>query len=258
MYKFIVVFILLISIVSCDPYKNPYEDREFNHEILIYTGITMSDAVFELKSLFEADNDCNVLVMYGASGYLKHVVEVNRKGDIFFPGNISYIDSFKTDHVVTRQLDIGYNSLSFFVAKNNPLQLNSSLDQLTNPDLRVVIGSDDAGSVGRETRYLLEQHGMYDAVVGNVTAFATDSKGIATAVKSGNADIVINWRAAGLTKKNISSMTQIDIDSAYNRKVPIAMGLLKYSTDNTCANKFMDFAASDVGNSIFAKYGFAK
>ncbi|MGD9808578.1 MAG: molybdate ABC transporter substrate-binding protein [Deferribacterales bacterium] len=250
---------MLINILAgCNPYESPFKDEVYEHEILVFTGVTMSDAVFELKSIFEKENACKVQVMYGASGYLKHVVEVNRKGDIFFPGNVSYMESFKNDHVITRMVDVGYNQLSFFVAKDNPLRLNGDVTQLTNEHLRVVIGSLGAGSVGKETLHLLQQHKLYDDVVKNAVSFATDSKGLASAIKDNEADIVINWLAYGLIKRNAPFMTPVKIDSEYTRKVPIAMGLLKYSTDNRCANNFMDLAASEAGRIIFKKYGFSE
>ena len=258
MRKFLILLLLINILFGCDPYESPFSEKVYDHEILVFTGITMADAVFELKDIFEKDNDCKVQVMYGASGYLKHVVEVNRKGDIFFPGNISYMDSFRSDHVVTRIVGVGYNQLSFFVAKNNPLRLNGDLHQLTSEHLRVEIGLKGAGAVGRETLYLLQQHKLYDLVVDNAVTFATDSKGLASAIKDNEADIVINWLAVGLTKRNAPYMTHVKIDSPYIRKVQIAMGLLKYSTDNLCANDFMDLAASDVGQAVFKKYGFSE
>lgn len=258
MIRILLLIFLTIFISGCDPYESPLKEKVRKHEILVYCGITMSDAIFELIDKFKTENDCDVQVMYGASGYLKHVVQVNRKGDIFFPGNVSYIDSFKTDYVVTRVEDIGYNQLSFFVAKDNPLGITGELAQLLEKNYRVAIGSKDAGAVGKETKFLLSNHGIYEKVAANVTLFSTDSKGLSAAIKDNEADIVINWLASGLTMKNKPYMTPVPIKSEFLRRVPIAMGLLKYSTEAECSNSFLDLAISSTGKDIFRKYGFTE
>lgn len=253
------LFLLLLLyslLISCDPYVNPLNRETSSNEILIYSGMTMADAIFELKDKFESANDCEVKVMYGASGYLQKVIEVNRKGDIFFPGNISYLNKFKENRLITRVSNIGYNSLAFFVAKDNPLALSGELDQLIDPRLKIVMGSAEAGSVGEETVKLLKSSGLYDKVLENTRSFTTDSKGLAISLRSGEADLVVNWRAVGYTKKNHPYMTKIDINSDKVVKVPIAMGLLKYSVDSVCANEFLDFAESAFGRRIFQRYGF--
>lgn len=253
LYIFIIIFMFILS---CDPYENPLTKNAPKREILIYSGITMSDAIFELKDIYEKETGCRASVIYGASGYLKSVIEVNRVGDIFFPGYSTYLESMMKEKVISRVIDVGYNKLCFFVEKHNPLMLNGSLDQLKEKNLRVMIGSREAGAVGKETEDLLRKHGMYEDVVLNIRSFTADSKGLSEAIRDKNADIVINWRATGFFKKNQPYMDPVEIDSDYVRKVPIAMGLLKYSVDVECAERFLDLAASETGKKIFNKYGF--
>jgi len=256
MKRLFLLFVVCGLLISCDPYENPLDHGSTDNEILIYSGYTMSDAVFEFKDIYEASTGCKLSVMYGASGYLQRVIEVNKVGDIFFPGNKSYLDHFKKNNIVSRTIDVGFNKLSLFVVKGNPLYLNGSLEQLKEKRLRVAIGMKEAGAVGDETAKLLEKHGIYDAVSTNVSSFTTDSKGLALALREDNADVVINWYATGFSNKNIHLLEPIKIDSPYIEEVPIAMGLLKYSSNTVCANKFLDMASSEKGVEIFKKYGF--
>ncbi|ADD67939.1 extracellular solute-binding protein family 1 [Denitrovibrio acetiphilus DSM 12809] len=256
MHKLLILCVLQCILFACDPYENPLTRNKPLNEILVYTGITMSDAVLELKSEFEKENDCLVHVMYGASGYLKRVIDVNKKGDIFIPGNSSFLDTLIGDAVVTRRETLGYNRLSFFVPKGNPMGLNGSLSQLAEGDLRLIIGAPESGSVGKETMYLLQKYGIFHDVALQVHSFAADSKKLASAIRDNDADIAINWRAVGYTLKNRDFMDAIDIDSPYIRKVPVVMGLLKYSVDTGCPVKFMNMAVSEKGRQIFHKYGF--
>lgn len=253
-YLFLLCFGIIIS---CSSYENPLEQEAELPEILIYSGTTLSEPVFDLKDIFEKENGCRVHVMYGASGYLKRVLEVNRTGEIFFPGDSVYLESLKRTAVVTKTVHTGQNRLCFFVAEGNPKRLSGSITQLTDPNLKVMLGADNAGSVGRATKDLLNAHGIYSEVALNARSFTADSQGLAAALRERRADIVINWRSVGFLSKNIDLMDPVEIDSEHLRKVDLSMGLLKYSADTACAEKFMDLAASERGHAVFKKYGLA-
>jgi len=256
MKRLILCVLILFAACACNPYENPLESGDSGNEILIYSGITMADAVLEIANIFESENKCKVSVMYGASGYLKRVIEVNRKGDIFFPGDKSYIDDLHERHVVTRTVEVGYNKLAFFVQTGNPMHLNGSLSQLLDKRLKVVLGARNAGSVGQETYHLLSSHGIYEKAALNVSFFTADSKGLASAIRDREADLTINWRAIGFNAKNRGKVDMIEIESENIRRVPIVMGLLTYSTHNSCSERFLDLAKSSAGAEIFRKYGF--
>ncbi|PLX69930.1 MAG: hypothetical protein C0603_03055 [Denitrovibrio sp.] len=253
----LLLLLLVCGLVfSCDPYANPLIIKDQKPEILIYTGITMADAISEINDIFESRYDCKASMMYGASGYLKRVIEVNKVGDIFFPGNKSYVDSFIKEKIVTKSVDVGFNRLSFFVKKGNPLLLSGDLHQLTDANLKVSLGANDSGSVGEETFKLIKQLKYYNDIISNVTSFTADSKGLVSAIRNSEADIVINWLATGFVNNNNLFMEPIKIDYDIVNKVPITMGILKYSSDLECVNNFMDTVHSSEGKALFKKYGF--
>lgn len=255
MSRFFFIIIIPAMLFACNPYENPLTKNSEKKEILVYSGITMADAVLELSNIFEKETGCRVSVMYGASGYLRSVIEVNKAGDIYFPGDASYLNELKDEKVITRVEDMGFNRLSFFVEKNNPLRLTGDINQLKDKSLRVIIGA-QSGSVGNATVALLKKHGIYDEAAANAVSFAADSRGLAEALRNKKADITVNWYATGFFVRNAPMMDAIRIDSPYVDNVPISMGMLRYSVDTECAEKFLDMAASDTGQKIFRKYGF--
>lgn len=256
MKQLIVISIFLMLISGCDPYKNPLTENLPHNEILVYSGITMLDAVTELKKTFEKSSRCGVTVMYGASGYLEKVVEVNKIGDVFFPGSRYYLDDMVKRNLITQMTGIGYNTLCYFVEKGNPKMLNGSLDELKRKDLRVMIGLENAGAVGREATRLLKKEGVDSEVRNNAVSFSTDSKGLSEALRENKADLVVNWRSVGSLKQNKKYMDAVDIDSDYIRRVPVSIGILKYSLDRECAQDFIELTASKTGRKILQKYGF--
>jgi molybdate transport system substrate-binding protein len=243
---------------GCDPYKHPTITEKNRKEILIYCGVTMASAVSELISILEERTDCKVSALYGGSGHLKNIIEVNKKGDLFFPGSSQYLEDLKTEGVIGRTEEVGYNSLSFFVKKGNPLQITNNIKNLSDVSLNVVLGSENAGSVGRETAYLLEKHNIKDEVISKSIYVTNDSKGIARSIRNGDADLTVNWLATGYLPENTEFVTPIKIDSPYVRQLKLVIGQLIYSDEKECSGSFLDIASSVEGKEIFAKYGFAE
>lgn len=257
--KHVAKILLLLSILSfygCDPYEHPTLPRELPQEILVYCGMTMSSAVFELSSLFEKETGCKASILYGGSGNLQKVIEVNEQGDIFFPGSYDYVKYLQTKGIVIRTSEVGHNRLSYFVKKGNPLQIDGELSNLTDKHLKVVVGSERAGAIGRATARLLQKHGIKKRVFEESMYVTTDSKGLAESIKEGDADLVINWYATAFFKKNKPFMDPIRIDSPYVKKTRLVMGQLKYSENRNCSDKFLDMVESDRGKEIFRRYGF--
>ena len=254
--KFILILVLPVFLLACDLEQYPEPEKSSRSEVLIYSGMTMIEPLMEIVTLIEAEENCQIKITYGGSGHILKSVEVNRIGDIFFPGDDSYINPLKNAGVVTESVQVGYNQLGFFVQPGNPKKISGSLDHLLDKRLNIVIGSSEAGSVGHETKRVLSQTEIYQDVVNNALYMTTDSKGLAAAIKSKNADLTPNWKAVGYLSRNVGTMDFIPILSKYSQKHPLVMGVLTYSQHPELAKKILALASSEVGRSIFRKYGF--
>lgn len=83
----------------------------------------------------------------------------------------------------------------------------------------------------------------------------TDSKGLAEAIRSEDADLVLNWKSVNFLPENLNRMAFIDLPAAYVKKQTLGMGLLIYSQLPEIARKIMQLAASAIGQDMFRKYG---
>jgi len=242
---------MLVSGCDQTPNKGSADNRT---TVLVFCGITMIDPVIELAELFEKEQNVDVKMTYGGSQDLSKSIEVNKLGDIFFPGFKSFVERMdEQGHIVDSAL-VGHNELSFFVAKGNPLQLTGDLFQLTNPMYNVVIGHEDLGSVGKETKHMLTKLGIYDQVVKNAVFMASDSKGLTAAIRDEKADLVLNWKAVAKHKDNDNHVDVISIPDS--NKKPLVMASLKYSANPELAASFLKLCASEKGRKIFEKHGF--
>ena len=248
--------ILSVLLVSCDMHKYPEPEGSDRREILIYSGITMVQPLLEIARLIESTENCNVKIAYGGSGHIMKSVEVNQVGDIFFPGKDSYINTLIEKGIVRESSAVGYNQIGFFVSPGNPKQIDANLNSLLDAQLKVVIGSPNSGSVGREARKILKNAGIYQQVVDAALYLTTDSKGLSSAIKNQKADLVINWKAVSFFSENAGKMEFLPLPAECSKKRPLVMGLLSYSRYPQLARKLIQLAKSPTGQTIFRKYGF--
>lgn len=250
------VLILILLFAGCDMQQYPDPPGAERREILIYSGMTMIKPLLEIKDLFEEKENCKVKISYGGSGHILRSVHVNKIGDLFFPGDKSYVQILDKEGVILDQVDVGYNQAALFAQPGNPKSLDADLQHLVDSGLHVVVGNEKSGSIGRETKMILERAGIYQDVIQNALYLTTDSKGLVKAIKDKDADLVVNWKAVGFVPENRNQMYLIALPEEIAEKVPMVMSLLKYSQHPELASKFMHFVVSETGRSIFRNYGF--
>lgn len=224
-------------------------------ELLIYCGITMLKPMTELAKIMEETHDCTIRITSGGTGNLMKSIRANKHGDLFLPGSDSYIATGFKEGLVTKAVHVGFNKAAMMTSKGNPLSIPAKLEALTNPRFRVVIGNPESGSIGRETKKILDKRGIFAKVVANASQMTTASKDLSRVIRDGEADLVINWYATSTWPENAGAMTALPIDDKFARKKKLMLGLLTYSQHPGIAKAIMDYATSEEGRKIFDKYG---
>lgn len=243
----------LIVITACSV---PTPPQSTSKEILIYCGITMIKPVQEIAQIFEKKHGCLVKIIKGGSGDLLKAIELSQKGDLYLPGESSYMDSCVSDGLCRTFVCVGYNRSVMVVNKNNPKNIPAELKSLTNRLYKVVIADPDTGSIGREAKTALQKAGLFSEVIANGPVFTTDSKDITKALQSGHADVGINWYATTQWPENSSIVDALPIPEEYAPRTPLLLGSLSYGAHPDLAVEFMKMAISTEGRQVFEKFGF--
>lgn len=225
-------------------------------EMLIYCGITMVKPIKEMATLLEPELGAKFTIIQGGSEDLYQSLKFARKGDLYLPGSASYREKHLAEGLLGEFVELGYNQAALFVQKNNPKEIVAQLDSLARKDLKVVIGDPGSGSIGRETRNLLDKHGLYEAVRKNIIFLATDSRNLNHALKEGTADVTLNWRATGFFEENRQKISVLDLDPDVAPPKKLLLNLLTFSAHPELAKGFMQFAVSDAGQAIMRRHGF--
>ena len=241
--------VLLLALVSAPAHA---EDTE----LLIYCGITMVRPISEIAQNFEKAEHVKVRISQGGSEDLYQSAKQSRLGDLYLPGEPTYRELYLSEGLLGDFVTIGYNRMAIMVAKGNPRAVKGEPTELLRPDLDVIIGNAKSGSVGSETEKILKALGIYEQVLDRAIYLAPDSRALITAMKKGEADIILNWRAVGFFPDNMPIVDVIDLDPKLAKPEALLLNQLVFSKHPELARKFMAYATSAEGQAIFRKYGF--
>jgi molybdate transport system substrate-binding protein len=248
------VALLLAGVLGgCEGPAEPQADRP---ELLVYCGITMVLPMTEIGRVLEREKGVRVVMSQGGSEDLYQALKDSRKGDLYLPGSASFRDQYLGDGLLGDFVELGYNQAALLVPKGNPKGLTADLHQLADPRLSVALCNPESGSIGKETKSILERAGLLKSAFDNTALVATDSRNLNRALKEGDADLILNWRATAFFPENRGHIDVIDLDPALAVPKKLVLNLLAFSPQPEAARRFMEIAASPQGQAIFRRYGF--
>lgn len=225
-------------------------------ELLIYVGTTMVPPVTELSRIFERNEGAKISIAQGVSENLYRSAQKNRVGDLYLPGEPGYIERYQAEGLLSEHVTVGYNRLAIVVPKGNPKGLKPDLKSLLRPDLKLMMGAPESSAVGAESKSLLGAAGLFPQALEKSVFLAPDSRSLSAALRNGEVDVVLNWRATAFFPENASAFDLLDLDPKLARPKALQLTLLTLSRNAELARRFMALAISPLGQAIFRRYGF--
>jgi len=224
--------------------------------LLIYCGITMVRPITELARRFEQLEQVPVVVSQGGSEDLYQSLRKSRLGDLYLPGEPSYRDTYLHEGLLGDHRLVGYNQLAIVVAKGNPHRVRPQLTELLRKDLVLVLGNAQSGSVGQESKQVLDRYKLYPQAVAWAAFLMPDSRSLALSLKRGEADVTLSWRATAFFPENAAALEVVDLPPEVAPPQALLLIRLTFSRQPALAQKFMEFVASSEGQAVFRRYGF--
>ena len=225
-------------------------------ELLLYCGITMVRPMTEISRLFEQRENVKISIAQGGSEDLYQSAYKTGTGDLYLPGESSYYHDHLKEGLFLNYTVVGNNRLALMTRKGNPKHIKADIRELLRRDIVVALGNAESGSVGKESKQVLDNAGLYPKVVRNAAFLSPDSRSLALALKRDEADVTLNWRAVGYFPDNSAALEVIDLDPGIAQPQPLMLILLKSSRHPEVAKRYMALAAGPEGQAIFRKHGF--
>jgi molybdate transport system substrate-binding protein len=225
-------------------------------EMLLYCGITMVRPMTEIAQIFEKRENVKINIAQGGSEDLYQSAKKSGAGDWYLPGEPSYRDKHFAEGLMLDDVTVGYNQMALVVAKGNPKQVKADPRELLRKDLVAILGNAESGSVGQESKRILDELGIYAKVIKAAAFLAPDSRSLMNAMRMQEADVTMTWRATVFFPENAAKFDVIELDRRLALPQSLLLIQLKSSRNPSLAKRFMALAASDEGQAIFRKYGF--
>lgn len=225
-------------------------------ELLLYCGITMVRPMQEIVEGFEKRENVHITLAQGGSEDLYQSAKKSRLGDWYLPGEPSYRDLHLAEGLFGDHVTVGYNQMAIVVQKGNPKHVRPDPRELLRKDLIAIIGNAESGSVGKEAKDILDRLRIYPQVVRAAGFLAPDSRSLMNAMKKGEADVTMSWRATGYFPDNAVKVDVIDLPATIAPPQALLLIHLKSSKEPELAKRFMTYAAGEEGQAIFRKHGF--
>jgi molybdate transport system substrate-binding protein len=225
-------------------------------ELLLYCGITMVRPMTEIARQFETHENVKINIAQGGSEDLYQSLKKSGQGDLYLPGEPTYRTKYLAEGLLGEHATVGYNQLALVVKKGNPKAVKGDPKELLRKDLSVIIGNAESGSVGKETKDVLEAVGLYQKVLDAALYLAPDSRVLNIAMKKGEADAILNWRATAFFPDNVAAVDVVDLNPKLAKPQALILNLLTFSKHKDVARRFMAYTAGEQGQAIFRKWGF--
>ena len=215
-------------------------------EIKVFAAASLTAAFNELGPKYTAAEGTKVTFNFAGSQALATQIQQGAPADVFASADIPNMDKVK-DLVGTPQ-NFASNLLQIVVEKGNPKGVKG-LDDLANPDLKVVLAAPDVPA-GKYAQQALEKA----RVTVRPVSQEDNVKAVVTKVSLGEADagiVYVTDVTAGGGK-----VEGVDIPEDQNVTATYPIATVKASKAQDKAQAFMDMVLSPEGQQVLKEFGF--
>jgi len=245
---------LAIGICGCR--KEPAAGTSGQQEpvLMLFCGAGIHLPVSELAEEFSRGHRCRIDADYAGSEVLLSRIRLKKKGDLYMPGDQSYLNIAAEAGMIESEKIACYFVPAILVAKGNPKHI-STLRDLTGAGIRLGLGDSSACAIGRQSRKIFAKNNIpWAEVQKNLVFQSLTVNELGMQIQAGSLDAVILWDAVGSQYLDHGELVPIPPEQNVISTVPV--GVLSFSRHKALARQFTEFAASDRGRNIFRKHQF--
>lgn len=234
------------------PQKAWRVSQQPEQRVKLYAGAGLQKGIDKLIEAFEMDTGIAVETDYGGSGIIMTRAQMNKDGDLFMPGDVSWVQILqeKTGQVES-MTPISYFVPTIIVAKGNPKNIRT-VEDFYRADVMVGLGRAEACEIGRASTKILSNYGLERSNLEHKESLTVNEIGVWIKMKDVDAGIV--WDAIAVNMSDSLDTVQIPANKNVISKIGVA--LLKESKNKSAAQKFIDFMKGDKGQRILNDNGY--
>ena len=220
--------------------------------ILFFAAASTQDAVREISSRFEAENQVPVTLNFAASSTLAQQILAGAGGDLFLSANVRWVEELMTEGLGSRRRDLLGNRLVVIAPAGSGLQLRKPSD-LSDPKVaRLSLADPEGVPAGIYARDALRGLGLWRSLRSRVVR-GSDVRQALFFVERGEAEAGIVYA----TDLRISEAVEplLELDAASSRPIVYPLVLLK--SPGEAARHFFEYLFSPESAEVFRRFGFS-
>ncbi|MGI9457927.1 MAG: extracellular solute-binding protein [Aeoliella sp.] len=232
----------------------PKSDQlSYTHVLNLYCAAGLQQPVERVIAEYSTEFGVDVLVQYEGSNTLLSKIELSRKGDLYLSADDSYLQLGREKGLVAEVLPLAQMQVVVGVPRSNPKEIDS-LEDLLQPDMRLVVANPDQAAIGKATRDALQAISKWDEIDAHAHhrgVFKPTVGEAANDIKIGSVDAGFLWDAVAAQYDEIDVVHLPELEGATGS---VGVGVLTSSKHPTAALHFARYlAARDRGLEVFAE-----
>jgi len=226
-------------------------------EIIVFAAASMTNAMAEIETSFEAATGHDLIVSLAGSSALARQIQQGAPADIFISANLDWMDALEADGLVEdgTRLDLLNNSIVLIAAGTDaaPVEIGPDLDLAgLLGQGRLAMALVDAVPAGIYGKAALESLGLWDGVQAHV-AQADNVRAALAFVATGEAPYGIVYATDAAAEDNVTVIGTFPADT----HLPIVYPAADLANrDFPAEAEFLDYLRSAEARAAFERQGF--
>lgn len=256
---FSLVLVLSLILIGCTDKKNETADPkpEEKVELMVSAAVSLTDALDEIKELYEKEHAVKLTYNLQGSGSLAQQIQQGAPVDVFISANQEWMDTLEDEELIisTTRQDITGNKLVLITGTASDMAYSSVEDINAEEIEQIAIGNPESVPAGAYAEQVLKKLNMWEAFEDKIV-LAKDVRQVLTYVETANVDIGFVYESDALSSDKIEILATAE-DGTHD-PVIYPGAILSDTKHEKEATDFLTFMASKQAQTILEKHGFRK
>ena len=249
-----VCLLLLLVGVSCksDALKNRQNESQ---DLTIAAASNLTDAFAEIGPRFTTKTGIHVVFSFGATADLAKQLENGAPFDVFAAADTEHVEQLEAKGLLTPGSRTIYarGRLVMWLPPGSNLKAARIQDITAKSFERIAIAKPDIAPYGRATVESLQALGIWKDIEGRVI-YGQNVSQVKQYVATGNAEVAF----IPLALVKMGEGSYLEIGDELHQPIDQALGIIRESTKQKAARRFVDFLLSAEGRDLLAKNGYRR
>ena len=259
--KKITIILIIISIITigCTDGNAEKQRKDEQIELTVSAAISLTDALEDIKSVYEKEHAVQLTFNLGGSGSLAQQIQQGAPADIFISANEDWMDTLEKEKLIhsNTRTDVTGNNL-VLITNHSAKFRGQNVDEIEPNEIdKIAIGNPESVPAGAYTKQALQHLNMWDDLNDhNKLILAKDVRQVLTYVETGNADIGFVYESDARTSDKINIAATVD--NELHDPIIYPAAVITDTKHKKEATDLIAFMNSKQAQEILAKYGFNK